>query len=294
MEKQFGLMLMDKFPEDNVVQMVAAGGAAAPNRRDLIFNILEGQFEELQRIELIRRRGNHGVLKLADEQMLSIYDTARAVNLPTGTAGGMHPLLKVFEERIPMQGGEIRKLSSYFKNLGEIDEAMARYVDEARLGEKLNPDRKYSGAMLRHDYDDGLKPNLLVRNTKQPGRFGPEEIAIMIADQKTFRNAMFATAGQQNAKFIAGIMEELLGRPADLKMASRPDLIVEVGAANKGVFGQQSQTIINNPVLEALDRLVDLSEKRALTMTTQMFKHEFKGMAGEMTKIGRASCRERV
>lgn len=283
MDKDFAVQLMDKFPDIPVVQMAGGGQSAIPARKDLIFQVLEGKFEEAQKLELIRRRGNHGVLKLKDEQMLSVYDTARAVNLPTGTAGGMHPLLKVLEERMPMQGGEIRSLRSFFKNLDEIDAAMAKHVDEARLGEELRPDRKYSGSMLRHDYTPKQKPNLLITNTKQPGRFGPEEIAKLVSDQKTWRNAMFAESGKSGAPFVAGILEELLGRGDDLKVATRPDMIVEVGATNKGIAGQQSQTFINNPVLEALDRLTDLVDKRALTMTNNLFKTEMKSLDGSMT-----------
>jgi hypothetical protein len=274
MELDFASELIRKFPDQEVVRFASNGTSNAADLERIQFSSLQKKFTEYQKDLMLDRAAKKGMLKLSAAQQLSNYDRAKMLNLPSDTAGGRHPLMSVFDELTPAIGGEIRDLRSFFSNMGELKAAMVKHIDEGKLGESLHADLKLGGNSLRHDKTDTRKASVLLATSKYAGRIGPDQIAERIFAQKTWQNDQLLRAQENNAPVVAGIVQELFSRKEAMELATSPQFIIEGTQAGVGVLTTQSFAVRNNPVLKTLDTMVDLSNKRALSITKQVFDEQ--------------------
>lgn len=285
MELDFAFQLMQKYPEQNVVRMVRGGKEAAATVADLKWNLIGKKFEEYQKLKAVQDGQKNGLLKLKGDQVLSDYDIARMINLPNPTVGGKHPMIVAFDELVPHSGGQLQELKTYVSDIGEFGALMKKHINFGKMDEPLINDWKVTGSSLLPDLDRNLKPAVLISSDKYSGRIGKEELATHIMANKLYQNSIIEKIralpeDQQYAPLHKAIYDELMSRPEDLKLATRPDLIFEGTGKNKGIFGQQSETFSNTPVLQAMDRLKDLADKAALSL----IKKVFAGPDGEYTR----------
>ena len=104
------------------------------------------------------------MLKLKTNQILSEFDITSRINGPNPTVGGKHPMFIVFDELMPPIGGEMRQLDTLLPDLPSFEAAMARHVNEAKLGEELLNDWKITGTSLMHNRNPDLAPVVLIVN----------------------------------------------------------------------------------------------------------------------------------
>ncbi len=286
MKLNFAYQLMLKFPDKNVVQIIRGGKSANAALDEVKWRLLQKQFIEHQQLRVAQAAEKTGLLKLKPDQVLSEFDIASRINGPNPTVGGKHPMFIVFDEIVPQLGGELRQLDTLIPDLATFKAAMTRHVNEARLGEELINDWKITGTSLMHNRNSDLKPVVLIVNDDFVGRIGREELATKMIANKLWQQGEIEAlrALPDNLQFAPihkAIYDELLSRPDALKLASRPDYIFEGTQKNKGILGQQSETLIDGSPAKAMDQLKDIADKVALQLTKRIFA----GPDGAYTKI---------
>ncbi len=283
MELDFAIEVAKKFRHEfpDVVQFASGGSSSIANIEAMQFASLTQKFREYQKVRMIKQASTTGVLKLTEAQKLSNFDEGKMLNLPADTAGGRHPLMEVFDELIPTVGGEIRDLRSFVRDMPELKAAMVKHVDAGRLGETLHADLKLHGNSLRFDRNSEHKPSVLLSTSNYSGRIGAEQLSERILANKLVQNQMLTQARQNNAPVVAAIVEEIFSRPDAVALATRPDLIIEGTQAGVGIITTQQFALRNNPILETLDRVMDLANKRAL----EEMKIIIKGAQDKHTKV---------
>lgn len=278
MELHFAYQAMKKFPDQNVVSIVKGGkGSQGDVKRELEWRLLQASFMEYQKLRAVQNAQKSGILKLSADQTLSDYDLARMVNLPNPTVGGKHPLMQVFDEIVPEVGGEIRDLRTFFNSLGEFEAAMARHVNPGRMGEELVNDLKFTGASLMHNRNPDLKPAILISTERQNQRISQEQVAQRMTANKLWQNSLIEQVRTdpelaQQLPIHRIIYDEMFSRGDALELAGRPDFIIEGLAKNRGIFGQQSEVFSDTPVVQALDRLKSLADRRVLEEVNKVFR----------------------
>ncbi len=276
MELNFAFQLMQKFPDENVVKVIRGSKSENAALDEIKWRLLGKQFIERQQLKIAQAAQKTGMLKLGPDQILSEFDIVARYNGPNPTVGGSHPTTLVFDELIPQLGGELRQLDSLIPDLATFKAAMARHVDEAKMGEELINDWKVTGTSLMHNRNPDLKPTVLIVNDDYIGRIGQEELATKMMANKLWQQGEIEALralppDKQFAPIHKALYDELLSRPDMLKLASRPDYIFEGTQKNKGFIGQQSETLIDGSPAQAMDRLKDIADRVALQLTKKIF-----------------------
>ncbi len=276
MELNFAYQLLQKFPDENVVKVIRGSKSENAVLDEIKWRLLQKQFVEYQQLKVAQAAQKTGMLKLGPDQILSEFDIAARINGPNPTVGGKHPMFTVFDEQIPQLGGELRQLDTLISDLATFKGAMARHVNEAKMGEELINDWKVTGTSLMHNRNPDLKPAVLIVNDDYIGRIGREELAVKMITNKLWQQGEIETlralpASKQFAPIHKAIYDELLNRPDMLKLASRPDFIFEGTQKNKGIIGQQSETLIDGSPAQAMDRMKDIADRVALQLTKRIF-----------------------
>ena len=286
MELNFAFALMQKFPDQHPVQVIRGGKSGNAALDDIKWRLLQKQFVEIQQLRIAQNAQKTGLLKLSENQILSEFDIASRINGPNPTVGGKHPTTLVFDELIPQLGGELRQLDSLIVDLPTFKAAMSRHVNEGRLGEELINDWKVTGTSLMHNRDSNLAPVVMIVTDDFVGRVGREELAVKMMINKLWQSEQINLLralpdNKQIAPIHKAVYDELLSRPDMLRLASRPDYIVEGTGKNLGIIGQQSETFMDGSPVQTLDRLKDIADKVSL----QLVKKIFAGPDGAYTKV---------
>ena len=276
LELDFAVQLMKKFSGQKVVFDVVGGKSVGANFNALQHKLIVKQFEEIQNLKSIQSGSKLGLLKLSKAQTLSNYDIPRMVNAPNPTVGGQHPLMEMLNEIMPRVGEEAKDLRNFYPDLNTVKAGMVKLTNEARLGEDLLADLKLTGSSLLHSNVENRAPSILLSTDNYMGRIGPDEMAERIMANKIWQNTVIEAQHaippeKRRAPIVSAITEALYGTPEAMALATKPDLIFEGTAVNRGIAGQQSEVFNTNPVLQTMDRLRDMAEKVALTQTTKVF-----------------------
>lgn len=217
----------------------------------------------------VQRSASAGI----DTRFFESHSLARLFNLPSGDAGIPAPLMEVMKEiaETGMHGRKTLEIASdlktYFRDMDALKENMNKLLryDELKMGISDTEQIVTRGRMIEFGRDTKKKPFIGVHKANPEDRVSRQGIQNIQRQMHLESMSILAEAKNEGALLVDAALAPLFANAQAVKTASRVQDLSEGMLQGRGVTSTQAFKNRGVPPLEAMDTLVDMGQKNALT-----------------------------
>ncbi len=247
------------------------------NLEDLEFASVSRKYEELVRMLKVTEAKNDKLLKLSDEQILTHYNMARMLNMPSTIDGELPPLFHTFIGLHASQGDKTLR-----EAVGTLDN-LKRLVQENESLPEMLPFKKDNIELMGNQLSvpvDNI-PVLVTKHSVSDEGYSRQVLTEAIVIERARIFTQLATASQKGGDLVQGITETVVARKELFNVARGVDTLTEGQQRGTQAISQFSHAIGENPAMNAIHairletnkphrRAVDLLFQESTPLYTKM------------------------
>jgi len=250
-----------------------AKGTRFKTLEDLEFASLREKYFEFVRLNELVKVGQQtggGLLKIPADQQLNIHDVVRMLNLPEDEAGGLSPIVRLFQDTITQTDIKNPQFDTVYKNLSDVKEAMVRLVAPKRLGEQLSPNIKFRGNMMNRPPEQ--KSIALSYVNRPEGYIDRGELIEAGLAQRDLMITSLLKADENLAPLVGKILGVHAANPHAWQQSNKVAALAEGSQFGQGIVTTSGFANRDNPIKQAVDMLGDLSDKEVRQYVERMIE----------------------